>query len=161
MAIQSSDKNKERLYLGGRIFLGIVFLWASWSKIYDPQGFARILQNYQILPQALVNPAAVLLPWTEALCGLLLISGYLVRGSSLIVNMLMLTFIAAFMINFYRGIDVSCGCFSVAVRQTRGTFWYLFRELLFLGTGVWVFCYSLKKDSLRRRSSVGVSGAGA
>jgi uncharacterized membrane protein YphA (DoxX/SURF4 family) len=79
--------------LGFRIFLGGVFVWAAWVKIAEPQGFAAIIGNYQLLPGPLVNPLAVLLPWLEALCGVLLIVGAWVDGSLLIVNALMVVWL--------------------------------------------------------------------
>jgi uncharacterized membrane protein YphA (DoxX/SURF4 family) len=129
-----------------RIALGIIFLWASIGKIRDPQGFAQIVENYHILPAVLVNPVAVLLPWVEAICGLSLILGFFVRGSSLIVDLLMLSFITAFILNVFRGIDVSCGCFSVSVRQTSASLLVLMRDSLFLIAGIWVFYSSLRRD---------------
>ncbi|MBL0699535.1 MAG: hypothetical protein JJV92_01480 [Desulfosarcina sp.] len=78
----------------------------------DPAGFGRIIQNYRILPDVLINPVSVILPWLEALTEILLISGFFITGASMIITLMMLTFISAFLINIYRGIDVSCGCFS-------------------------------------------------
>jgi uncharacterized membrane protein YphA (DoxX/SURF4 family) len=130
-----------------RIALGIIFLWASVGKIRDPRAFAQILENYRILPAVLVNPVAVLLPWVEAICGLSLILGFFVRGSSLIVNLLMLSFITAFILNVFRGIDVSCGCFSVSVRQTSASLLVIMRDTLFLIAGIWVFYSSLRRDA--------------
>ena len=81
-------------------------MWAGWVKIEDPQGFAAIIGNYQLLPGPLVNPLAVLLPWIEVLCGVLLIVGAWVDGSLLIVNALMVVFMAALVSTWIRGIDV-------------------------------------------------------
>jgi putative oxidoreductase len=130
-----------------RIALGIIMLWASVGKIRDPQGFAEIVENYQIVPPVLVNLVAVLLPWVEAICGLSLILGFFVRGSSLIVNLLMLSFITAFILNIFRGIDVSCGCFSVSPRQTSASVLVLIRDSLFLIAGIWVFYSSVRGDA--------------
>lgn len=135
------------IFLIIRIALGIVFLWASLGKIRDPLGFAQIIQNYQILPNVLVNPVAILLPWVEAICGLSLILGFFVRGSSLIVNLLMLSFITAFLLNVFRGIDVSCGCFSVSVKQTSTSLLVIVRDTVFLIAGLWVFYFSLRRDA--------------
>lgn len=122
-----------------RIFLGAVFIWASVPKIVDPQGFAEILKNYQILPPAWVNPVAVVLPWAEALCGLSLISGRLIHGSALIFVILMSIFAGLTGFNIYRGLDVSCGCFSVAAKETSASQWLnLWRNLFFLLLGLYV-----------------------
>lgn len=122
-----------------RIFLGAVFIWASVPKILDPQGFAAILKNYQILPSALVNPVAVVLPWAEALCGLSLIFGRLIRGGALIFVILMSIFAGLTGFNIYRGLDVSCGCFSVAAKETYASHWVnMWRNLFLLLLGLFV-----------------------
>ena len=134
--------------------LGIVFVWASWNKILDPEGFARIIQNYRILPPVLVNPIALMLPWIEAVCGLLLITGYLVKGSALIVDILLIIFMLAFIINLYRGVDIGCGCFTLSLQATKGSYLYLIRDLLILCTGLWIFYYRMKTDSFIETDSL-------
>ena len=64
------------IYTVMRILIGVIFVWASWDKMLNPDGFARIIENYQILPDSFIAPTALLLPWVEALCGVLLISGW-------------------------------------------------------------------------------------
>jgi uncharacterized membrane protein YphA (DoxX/SURF4 family) len=132
------------LYHVLRVGLGVIFIWASWGKIADPAAFARVVQNYQILPLPLVNPTAVILPWVEAVCGVCLISGVLARGSALLLNGLMVVFTLALGWNALRGIDTDCGCFSVAVQADKGHYLeYIFRDLAILGAGVWVLWYRL------------------
>lgn len=129
-----------------RILLGLVFIWASWSKIVAPDSFAGIIQSYQILPQHMVNPVAILLPWVEAACGICLLSGYLVKGSALIVDILMIVFILALAFNSYRGIDVACGCFSVSDPGEKISVFTIARDLSLLAVGVWILYYRLKTD---------------
>jgi uncharacterized membrane protein YphA (DoxX/SURF4 family) len=110
------------IYLILRVGLGVVFIWASWGKIADPAAFARVVQNDQILPLALVNPTAVILPWVEAVCGVCLITGVLTRGSLLLFNGLMAVFTLALAWNAWRGLDTGCGCFSVALQADKGRY---------------------------------------
>lgn len=129
-----------------RIGIGIIFIWASYDKILNPAGFERIIQNYRILPEILIKPVAIILPWVEALAGLLLISGFFIKGAALLINFMMLIFMAAFMLNLYRGIDISCGCFTQSAEIAKSMYYYLLRDLLILSAGVWVFIYKLKTD---------------
>jgi uncharacterized membrane protein YphA (DoxX/SURF4 family) len=129
-----------------RVLLGAVFIWASWSKIMEPNSFAGIIQSYQIIPQQMVNPVAILLPWVEAVCGICLLSGYLVKGSVLIVDILMIIFILALTYNIYRGVDVACGCFSVAEPGEKITTFTIARDLSLLAVGLWILYYRLKTD---------------
>ena len=109
--------NRRRLELLFRIILGAVFLWAGSTKIADPHKFATIIANYQLLPEQLVNSVAVWLPWVEVLCGVLLICGIWIDGSLFIINTLLVLFMAVLISNWVRGIDVDCGCFSVAASE--------------------------------------------
>lgn len=134
-----TSKSPSWAFIALRIFLGAVFIWASVPKIIDPPGFAEILKNYQILPLVLLNPVAVLLPWIEALCGLSLIFGRLIRGGALIFVVLMAIFAALTAFNIYRGLDVNCGCFSVATTETSASQWFnLLRNLVLLSLGIFV-----------------------
>ena len=135
-------------YILLRIVLGAVFIWASWSKILEPDKFAGIVQSYQILPQQLVNPVAVLLPWVEAICGLCLLSGYWVKGSVLIVNFLMIVFILALAFNLYRGVDVACGCFAVSAPTEKISIFTVTRDIALLTTGLWILYFRIKKDAI-------------
>lgn len=125
-----------------RIFLGAVFVYASWGKIRDPAAFAQIVGNYQILPPQWVNPTALLLPWVELACGLCLISGRLVRGSALMVTLLIGIFIAAMTYSVTRGIDTQCGCFSTDAGIPGHLYWDLLRDLILLGIAVAVLLRS-------------------
>ena len=132
------------LYFILRIFIGTVFIWASYGKILDPSGFAAIIQNYKILPIWLINPIAIILPWIEILCGLFLVTGFLVKGSILIINLLLLIFAAAIIINIYRGIDINCGCFTLTPVVAKDMYYYLLRDLCLLCAGVGIFVFKIK-----------------
>ena len=114
----------------------------------DPNSFAGIIQSYQILPQQMVNPVALLLPWVEALCGLCLVCGYLVKGSVLIVDILMIIFILALTFNLYRGVDVDCGCFAVTAPGEKITVYTIARDLLLLAIGLWILYYRIKTENI-------------
>jgi uncharacterized membrane protein YphA (DoxX/SURF4 family) len=79
-------KNLSRIIpyasLASRIILGGIFIYAGVIKILDPAGFARDVSNYRMLPDLLVNPFAVVLPWIEVLAGLSLLLGIWVPAAS-------------------------------------------------------------------------------
>lgn len=93
--------------------LGVLFILASVDKILHPEFFAQVIVNYQVIPVALVNPIAIVLPWLELVCGIALLFRAFRRGAALIVVLMLLTFIGLMWFNVARGLDVSCGCFSV------------------------------------------------
>jgi len=143
-----SEKNNKRewLFLILRIALGCLFIWAGWNKLGDPGEFARIIHNYKILPSFMINPVAIVLPWVELVCGLLLVSGFMVSGSSLIINILLVIFFMALGLNLYRGLNVACGCFTLSQEAEKISLYTLIREMPFLISGIWLLFYQMKKN---------------
>jgi len=89
------ERLEAKLIVVARIVLGLVFLSASLHKIVDPGSFARAMANYRLLPAELVNFFAVVIPWVELLCGVLLLLGQWVRTCSLLVSCMLVVFVVA------------------------------------------------------------------
>ena len=138
-----------------RTGLGVVFIWASWDKIWHPAEFAVIVSNYSLLPDAAINPTALLLPWFELLCGLLLLGGRLVPGAALSVDALLVIFILATGFNLYRGLDINCGCFSVSPDAGGQARLHLVRNGLLLAAGLWLFFHNLGQAGAANRQPAG------
>ncbi len=100
------------LVLAARLGAGATFLWASTGKIADPVGFAQAVYNYRLVPDVLLHPFALLLPWLEAVIGVALLCGLARRGASLLAATLTVAFIAAISAALARGLDITCGCFE-------------------------------------------------
>lgn len=96
----------------GAWLLGGVMLGAALSKIADPPGFMRSIHPYHLLPDGLLAPLALTLPWLESLCGLALILGPARRGAAALTLALMVVFLGALGLNRLRGNPVDCGCFG-------------------------------------------------
>jgi len=128
-------------YLGliTRLALGIMFIYASIDKIGSPAEFARIVYNYHLLPGELVNLVAIILPWAEMTCGVLLVFGIYKDGSALILNAFVVVFAVAIAINLFRGVDLECGCFSVSSRAKGSALGLLARDLGYLVLALYVF----------------------
>ncbi len=124
-----------------RTILGAVFLFSCAGKIADPAAFASILVNYQLFPPALIPVVAVVFPWIEALCGLALIVGRFEKGAALLVSLMMVFFIAIILYNGYRGLNIACGCFSLAAKEPSGIALNTLRNLFILAAGTWVLFY--------------------
>ena len=105
--------NTEKITLLFRIILGVVFIYASIDKIINPLDFSNSIDNYNITPVQLNNLAALIIPWIELIVGLCLVLGILIRGSSVIVILLLLWFIFILSQALYRGINLDCGCFNL------------------------------------------------
>jgi uncharacterized membrane protein YphA (DoxX/SURF4 family) len=98
--------------LACRIILGTVFIYASIYKIHDPCDFAKAINGYKILPGALINIQAVLLPWMEMICAIVIIQGKSARGAAVLIIGMLMMFICALSFNLIRGIEFDCGCFA-------------------------------------------------
>jgi uncharacterized membrane protein YphA (DoxX/SURF4 family) len=135
-----------------RIALGAVFVWASLDKLLDPQGFAGIIHNYKILPPQMVNLVAVVLPWVELVCGILLVTGLLYRGGVLIINCLLIAFMTILAYNLYRGLDIQCGCFTLSPNADRIAATDLMIDGILLIMGVWIL-FAKKSFPYRSRTT--------
>ena len=96
-----------------RLMLGATFLWAGLMKIPAIDIFAQTIRAFDILPLPFVNPLAIVLPWVEITSGVCLILGLWTQSNALISLFLLLSFGIALSVNLYRGVEVSCGCFSL------------------------------------------------
>jgi uncharacterized membrane protein YphA (DoxX/SURF4 family) len=120
------------LSLAFRAILGSLFLYAGIAKIVDPMGFALSIYNYKLLPESLINVAAILLPWMEVIVGGSLLLGIGAAGGALIATALFSIFAGALTINLIRGLDIACGCFSTAASGGSISGFYLLRDLSLL-----------------------------
>jgi hypothetical protein len=96
-----------------QIALGAVFVAAALPKISDPPAFAHMIYNYRLVPGALINGMALVMPWVELVAGATLILGVWKREAALVVGALLLVFVVALGVNLARGHAVDCGCFDV------------------------------------------------
>jgi len=109
------------LLLLGRVALGVIFIYAAYTKLYFNGGwhfgdyqffFGMVINSYNILPLAAVNWAALILPWFELLLGILLIAGVGLRWTGMIASALLLMFIGAMTRAYMNGLEIMCGCFG-------------------------------------------------
>jgi uncharacterized membrane protein YphA (DoxX/SURF4 family) len=137
---RTESKGMQWAQVMARLIMAAIFIYASLDKIAHPAAFAKDVYNYQILPDALINLTALILPWLELFLGLCLIAGIWLPGAVITVNGLLIVFMASLIFNLARGLDVNCGCFSTgsdAPAMSAG--WYLLRDVLFLAVGVFLF----------------------
>jgi putative oxidoreductase len=127
--------SSQWLLLGARVYLGLLFIIASWHKIIHPETFTLDVATYQFLPLWAINGFALVLPWVELLAGAMLILGLRARAAALLVLLMMLSFIVALLWALHLGLDMACGCFASQAATTddpisshtlfRDLFWFL------------------------------------
>lgn len=76
-----------------RWLLGILFLYMGLNKALHPVEFLKLVREYELVQNALwLNSIAATLPWFEVFCGLLLVAGVAVRGSALMLLLMLVPF---------------------------------------------------------------------
>jgi len=131
------------IYFWVRLILGIIFVLASIDKIIHPAAFAKAVYNYQILPEALINLTAIILPWLELILGISLILGLWLPGAVLLANLLLVSFFGALVFNLARGLDVQCGCFITSQEAISNLCMclYVIRDGIFLLLGIYLLSH--------------------
>ncbi|MGD2295119.1 MAG: MauE/DoxX family redox-associated membrane protein [Candidatus Aminicenantes bacterium] len=122
-----------------RFVLGGVFIWAGTVKIFNPLDFAQDIANYRAFPQAVSFVLALVLPWVEVICGVLVIGGLFRKSSAFVLSSLLVGFLFLIAVTMVRGIDVECGCFGSFSRQVDFKLLLTDIVLLFLALNVFFF----------------------
>lgn len=110
------DYSSKKLYwiaFAIRVILGVIFIYAAYTKLKDPwELFALAISQYQLLPLTMVEFVARSLPWFELLLGILLLTGRWLRFSATSVSVLLLTFFVLMIRADLKGMAINCGCFG-------------------------------------------------
>jgi uncharacterized membrane protein YphA (DoxX/SURF4 family) len=101
------------LLLAARLIFGGLLIYASYDKILDPDAFGKAVWNYKIFSRGISLGIATVLPWMELLSGAAIILGIFFRGAALLSLLMMLAFTGGVISGLARGLDISCGCFSL------------------------------------------------
>ena len=68
-----------------RVALGIVFVISGVAKMRDIYGFSNIVSGYGILPDSLVVPVSIIIPFAEFISALILMDNYHMKVSSFVL----------------------------------------------------------------------------
>ena len=80
---------------GCRLVVAAVLIFAAVQKIWMPLEFARLIREYHLLPDQVLNLVAVILPWLEIVCGLCFLSGLWLMGAAALFSNLTTVFVIA------------------------------------------------------------------
>ncbi len=130
------------LELIARWILGATFIVASYHKIVEPAQFAKIIYGYYLFPHYSINLIAIILPFIEIITGIALVLGIYPRSASLILNIILFTFIIAVSINIARGHEFDCGCFAFGdTGDTSSAVQLLIRDIILFVLGLQIIFY--------------------
>lgn len=91
-----------------------MFLWSALPKIRQPYDFLSSVYSFELVGPKLGLLVAMTLPWVELLVGICLIGGIFVGGALLVSAGMGAMFAFVLASALYRGLDISCGCFSTS-----------------------------------------------
>lgn len=141
--------NNSYLNLLLRLFIGLVFLFSSISKIGIPDEFAKEIANYHIVPNIFINIFAITMPWIELCCALFIILGLRLKSSSFVLAILIAVFNLAIIIAMAKGLNINCGCHTKIMAEQVG-FTKLFENTLLILIAVFIYFSKGLKFSIER-----------
>lgn len=136
-----------------RLIVAGVLIYAALQKIMAPLEFARLVREYHIIPEQLLNLVAVILPWLELVCGCCLITGIGLRGTAFLLSTLNTIFVLAILYRAWLIMDATgvaffdlsfdCGCgFGVVYIPTK-----ILENLLLVAVGLLILVSKLRLRS--------------
>jgi uncharacterized membrane protein YphA (DoxX/SURF4 family) len=132
-----------------RTLISLVFFTAAYGKLRHTTPFQGVVANYRLLPDAMVAPAAHLIPPVELLLSATLLLGLAFPWPELGAAALLLLFALAMGINLRRGRrHIDCGCFQSALKQTLSWTLVMRNVVLALLMGVALLSHEVPDDPL-------------
>ena len=139
-----------------RWLVGAAFVYLGLHKALHPVEFLKLVRQYELVRRSpALNSIAILLPWFEMFCGMLLLAGVAVRGTALLLILMLVPFTAvvirrALAIQSAQHIPLcavkfDCGCGTGEVFICRK----VMENLVFLGLAVWLLAGHGRKWCLR------------
>ena len=137
--------SNKHILLFFRLVVGGVFIWAGLLKIFDPLDFAQNIANYRIFSQSVSLFLALIIPWIEVICGLLLVLGIFRETASFMLSGSLVVFLALIIVTLIRGLDIDCGCFGSLSRRVDYKLLLTDVVLLFFSLNIFLSQYSAKR----------------
>jgi len=131
-----------------KILIGLVFILSSVTKVFEPAEFSKSIGSYKMVPEIFLYPMAVVIPWLQLICGILMILDVYSKSTALILSGLLGVYTIAITQAWLRGFDMDCGCFDlmIGLPDKVGIF-AIIRDLVMLGMTACIFFFSEDKIS--------------
>jgi putative oxidoreductase len=124
-----------------RLLLAMVLAAAGAAKAFQPEIFAVEVDRFQLTPWWLSVLLGHFLPCFEIVTAVALLWTQFYLGALLSVCALGMTFTIAVGSAWWRGLEISCGCFG-AVASGHISVWHILSALLFVGVGIALLIYN-------------------
>ena len=133
-------KTMDWLYRLCRWTLGGIYIYAGGTKLLEPEIFAVLIDAYGIVPEGLLMPVAIGLPFLEVIAGFGLL--FDIRGSLALITGLLVLFMMVLGYGIWMGLDVDCGCFGPEDPEAEafhGLRLSLFRDLVMMAGVIFIY----------------------
>jgi protein-disulfide isomerase/uncharacterized membrane protein YphA (DoxX/SURF4 family) len=145
--------NRLRPWLGTviRLALGVIWIWAAWTKLREPRQFVQAVRAYDATPEWLSKAIGYGLPVIELSLAVLLILGVAVRVAAIASAALLFVFLIGLVQAAARGIKLECGCFGGGGGATVGNTSYtldILRDVGLLALAVYLVWWSWTRLSI-------------
>jgi putative oxidoreductase len=124
-----------------RVLVAVVLAAAGSAKAFQPEIFSIEVDRFQLTPWWLSVVLGYFLPWFEVVTAITLFCRPLYLGALLAVSGLGMVFAVAVGSAWWRGLDISCGCFGALVSGHVNA-WHILSSLLFVGVGSALLAYN-------------------
>jgi uncharacterized membrane protein YphA (DoxX/SURF4 family) len=95
-----------------RVLVGALFIAAGAAKVGHFNDLAAAIAGFRILPEPVIGPLAVVLPFFEIGLGLYLVAGLFTRAAASVGAVQLVIYAAAIASAVIRHIPANCGCFG-------------------------------------------------
>jgi uncharacterized membrane protein YphA (DoxX/SURF4 family) len=102
----------DGITLAVRVLVGGLFVAAGALKVGHFNDLAAAIAGFRILPEAVIAPLAVVLPFFEMGLGIYLILGLFTRAAAIVAAVQLFVYAAAIASAVIRHIPANCGCFG-------------------------------------------------
>ena len=132
--------SSTKIYFILRLIIGGLFAYAGILKISDPKAFAKVISQYNLVPEQFLIIVAIGLPIVEIIAGAGLI--FDIKGSLTAITAMIVMFIAILWYGILNNLDIDCGCFSLEEQKTHNSLKEAFyRDWAMLAGVVYMYSY--------------------
>jgi len=122
-----------------RVISGIVFVVSGAAKMWDIYGFSNVVRGYGILPESLVVPVSIIIPFAEFVLGTMLLMNFYSRTASLSLFVMVIVFTGLSAMKYLGGRTTDCGYFGGLVKRNGWSYFvqngFVLAALLVTGSG--------------------------
>lgn len=137
--------------------LGGIYLYAGGAKLIDLEQFYLDVHRFALTPPDASLLLAIYLPWLELAVGGALLIRRFYAGALAWSGAMALVFLGAISSAWWRGLDITCGCFGRAENATNYPAHLALNAAMLAATAALYWLESRRADALKTQSPFGTA----